>query len=53
MYYFLKCGGKTSSQTCRPFTRNKERIQKNKETLDSGYSYQNGLDKACFQHDMA
>ena len=32
------------------FTRNKERIEKYKET---GYIYQNQLDKACFQHNMA
>ena len=36
-----------------PFTKNKERIQKFKETGDSRYIYQNELDKACFQHDMA
>ena len=33
--------------------KNKERIQKFKETGDSQYIYQNELDKACFQHDMA
>ena len=33
--------------TCRPFTKNKERIQKIKETGDSRYIYQNELDKAC------
>ena len=37
----------------RPFTKNKERIQKFKETGNSRYIYQNELDKACFQHDMA
>ena len=37
---------------CRPFTKNKERIQKFKETRDSRYIYQNELDKACFQHNM-
>ena len=36
-----------------PFTKNKERIQKIKETGDSRYIYRNELDKACFQHDMA
>ena len=36
--------------TCRPFTKNKERIQKFKDT---SYIYKNELDKACFQHDMA
>ena len=38
---------------CEPFTKNKERIQKFKETGDSRYVYRNELDKACFQHDMA
>ena len=37
---------------CRLFTKNKERIQKFKETRDSRYIYQNELDKACFQHNM-
>ena len=35
---------------CGPFTENKERIQRFKET---NYIYKNELDKACFQHDMA
>ena len=39
--------------TCGQFTKNKERIQKFKETGDSRHFYQNELDKACFQHDMA
>ena len=30
-----------------------KKIKKFKETGDSRYSYQNELDKACFQHDMA
>ena len=38
---------------CRPLTKNKERIQKFKETEDRSYIYKNELDKACFQHDMA
>ena len=38
---------------CDPFTKNKGRIKKIKETGDSRYIYQNELDKACFQHDMA
>ena len=33
---------------CVPFTKNKERIQKFKETGDSRYIYQNKLDKVCF-----
>ena len=36
-----------------PFTKNKERIKKFKETGDSRYIDQNELDKACFQHDTA
>ena len=36
-----------------PFTKNKERTQKFKETGDSRYIYQNELDKAYFQHDIA
>ena len=39
--------------TCGPFAKNKERIQKFKETRDTSYIYKNGFDKACFQHDMA
>ena len=38
---------------CGLFTKNKERIQKFKETGDTKYNYKNELDKACFQHDMA
>ena len=38
---------------CGPFTKNKERINKFKETEDSRYSHQNEPDKVCFQHDMA
>ena len=33
--------------------KNKERIQKSKETVDTSYIYKNELDKACFQHNMA
>ena len=47
----LKQPGFTYS-ACGPFTRNKERIQKLKETGDSSCIYKNELDKACFQHDM-
>ena len=32
----------------RPFTKNKKRIQKFKETGDTSYIYKNELDKACF-----
>ena len=38
---------------CGPFTKNKQRIQKLMQTGDTNYIYRNGLDKACFQHDMA
>ena len=38
---------------CGPFTKNKERIQKFKETGDTKYNYKSKLDKECFQHDMA
>ena len=38
---------------CGPFTNDKERIKRFKETGDSRYIYQKELDKACFQHDMA
>ena len=47
----LKEPGFTYS-ACEPFTENKERIKKFKETRDSRYIHQNELDKACFQHDM-
>ena len=48
----LKQTGFTYS-ACGPFTKNKERIQKFKETGDTNYIYKNELDKGCFQHDMA
>ena len=48
----LKQPGFTYS-VCEPFTKNKERIQKFKETEDAGDIYKNELDKACFQHDIA
>ena len=35
------------------FTKNKERIQKFKETGYTNYIYKNELGKACVQHDMA
>ena len=38
---------------CGSFTKNKKIIQKFKETGHSRYIYQNQLNKACFQHDMA
>ena len=48
----LKQPGFTYS-ACGPFTKNKERIQKLKETGDTNYVYKNELEKAFFQHDMA
>ena len=48
----LKEPGFTYS-ACGSFTKNKERIQKFKETGDTSHIYKNELDKACFQHDMA
>ena len=48
----LKQPGFTYSD-CRPFTKNKERIKKFKETGDKSYIYKNELDKVCSQHDMA
>ena len=41
-----------TSNAGRPFTKNKERIQRFKETGNSWYFFQNKLDKACFQYDM-
>ena len=43
----LKQPGFTYS-ACGPFTKNKERIQKFKETGNTSYIYKNELDKACF-----
>ena len=49
---YLKQPGFTYS-ACEPFTKNKERTQKFKETGDTKYIYRNELNEACFQHDMA
>ena len=38
---------------CGPFTKNKERIEKFMQTVNTDFIYKNELDKACFQHDMA
>ena len=48
----LRHSGFTYS-ACGPLTKTKKRTQKFRETVDSGYIYQNEIDKACFQHDMA
>ena len=37
---------------CGPVTKNKEGVQKCKETRDTNYIYKNKLDKSCFQHEM-
>ena len=38
---------------CETFPKNNDRIRKFKETEDSRYIFQNKLDKAWFQHDLA
>ena len=38
---------------CRAGSKNKEKMQKFKEKVDSRYTYQNKLDKALFQLDVA
>ena len=48
----LKQPGFTYS-ACGPFTKNKERIQKFKETGDTNYVYKNELDKVCTHHEIA
>ena len=49
---YLRQPGFTYS-ACGWFMKNKERKQKFKEIRDARYIYQNKLDKACFQHDVA
>ena len=48
----LRQPGFTDS-ACGPFTKNKKRIKKFKQTGDSRYIYKNELVKICFKHDMA
>ena len=48
----LKQPGFTYS-ACGPFTKNKQRIEKFIQTENANFIYRNGLNKACFQHDMA
>ena len=48
----LKQPGFTYS-ACGPFTKNKERIKKFRQTGNTDFVSKNELDKACFQHDMA
>ena len=40
-------------RACGPFPKNKERIEKFKETGDTSCIYKIELDKVCFEHDMA
>ena len=47
----LKQPGFTYS-ACWSFTKNKERIEKFKETGDTKYVSRNELDKVCSQHDI-
>ena len=37
---------------CAPLTENRERVQKFMQTGNTNYSYQNDLDRVCFQYDM-
>ena len=47
----LKQPGLTNSG-CGLFTRTKKRIEKFMQTGNTDFIYRNGLDKACFQHDI-
>ena len=47
----LKQAGFTYN-ACGPFTKNKERIEKFMQTVNTNFIYKNELDKACFHHDM-
>ena len=49
---YLRQPGFTCS-TCGQFTKTKKDYKNFKETGDSQYIYQNELDKACFQHEIA
>ena len=48
----LKQPGFTYS-ACGSFTKNKERMEKFMQTINTDFVYKNELDKACFQHNMA
>ena len=48
---YIRQSGFTYS-ACGSCTKNKERIQKFKETWDTQRIYHNKLEKACFQHGM-
>ena len=60
---FLLAGDKFTSEmhlrqpeftyrACGPFIKNKERIKKFMQSVNTDFIYKNELDKACFQHDM-
>ena len=54
--FILKCNLRQHGFTyrsCRPLLITKKESKIFKETGDSKYIYQNELDKACSQHDMA
>ena len=54
MNLYQKCFGNCLDLYIGPFTKNKRIKKKNiKETANSRYSYQNELNKACFQYDVA
>ena len=38
---------------CGPFTKNKVRIEKFIQTVNTDFIYKNELDKTCFQHNIA
>ena len=38
---------------CGPFTTNKERLENFMQTENTDFIHRNGLDKTCFQHDVA
>ena len=42
-----------TDSTCRPFIKNKEKIEKFMRTGNTDFICKNEHDKACFQHDMA
>ena len=44
---------KFTYSACGQFTRNKERVENFMQTKNKDLIYRNGLDKACFQHDLA
>ena len=41
-----------TNSACGPFIKNKERIQKFRQTGNTNHIFKNDLEKACFQHDL-